>query len=97
MLLSKTEQKMVRFYWVFTEFQTRIDLDTNSVIGYTAHRKTLSDDVTKTVENLYAQVFRHRTKRGHAKSGRLSQSTFKKKKDEEITFVNLLDHIYKFY
>ncbi len=28
-----------KYYWIFTEFKTRLDLDTNTVIGYTAHRK----------------------------------------------------------
>ena len=52
----KNRAKNGKYYWVFTTFQTRIDLDTNTVIGYTAHRKTLSDDVTNAIGNMYHQV-----------------------------------------
>lgn len=92
----KNKAKNGKYYWVFTEFQTRVDLDTNSVIGYTAHRKTLSDDVTSAIENIYAQVLEVEKKEGMKKAQEFLELHLKEK-DENITFVNLLDNIYKFY
>lgn len=85
-----------RYYWVFTEFQTRVDLDTNNVIGYTAHRKTISDDIVETISDIYSKVLEVEKKEGMDKAQDYLNSLLKEK-GEDITFVNLIDNIYKFY
>ena len=85
-----------RYYWVFTEFQTRIDLDTNTVIGYTAHRKTISDDIIDTISHIYSSVLEIEKKEG-VDAAQEHLEKLLKEKGEDITFVNLLDNIYKFY
>lgn len=85
-----------KYYWVFTEFNTRIDLDTNTVIGYTAHRKAISDDTVDTISKIYANLLLIEQKEGVEKAEEFLKE-FLKEKGEDITFVNLLDNIYKFY
>ncbi len=92
----KNLAKNGKYYWVFTEFQTRIDLDTNTVIGYTAHRKLISDDVSNTIENIYKQVLYVEQQKGMEKAQEFLEALLKEK-GRDINFVNLMDNIYKFY
>lgn len=94
--LVKNLAKDGRYYWIFTEFKTRVDLDTNTVIGYTAHRKTISSDIVEVVSALYAKLVEiEQEKNMDAAEDYLN--AYLKEKGKEIDFVNLLDHIYKFY
>jgi PAS domain S-box-containing protein len=95
-VVVKNRAKDGRFYWIFTEFQTRIDLDTNTVIGYTAHRKSISEDVILTIEKIYKEVLEVEQKEGMHKAEKFLKQRLKEK-GEEITFANLLEHIHKFY
>ena len=52
----KNLAKNGKYYWIFTEFKTRVDLDTNKVIGYTAHRKTISHSAVDIIAPLYANL-----------------------------------------
>ncbi len=92
----KNRAKNGKYYWVFTEFHTRIDLDTNTVIGYTAHRKAISDDVSNAIEKIYKQVLYVEQQKGIEKAQYFLEA-FLKEKGDNITFVNLIDNIYKFY
>ncbi len=85
-----------RYYWIFTEFKTRVDLDTNTVIGYTAHRKTISDSAIAVISPLYAKLLEVENKES-VEAAEKYLINFLKTKGEEINFVNLLDYIHKFY
>lgn len=92
----KNLAKNGKYYWIFTEFKTRVDLDTNTVIGYTAHRKTISHSAIDVIAPLYAKLLEIE-KDKDVESAQKYLSEFLNEKDENITFVNLLDHIHKFY
>lgn len=85
-----------RYYWIFTEFKTRLDLDTNTVIGYTAHRKSISHDAVEVISELYAKL-REIENESNMEEAEKCLETYLKEKGKEINFVNLLDHIHKFY
>ena len=85
-----------RYYWIFTEFKTRVDLDTNTVIGYTAHRKTISHSAVDVISSLYAKLIEIEQKE-NIQSAENYLNEFLKRKGKDINFVNLLDHIHKFY
>ena len=94
--LVKNRSKDGRYYWIFTEFKTRIDLDTNTVIGYTAHRKSISDDIVDTVSKIYQEILELEQKEGMKKAQEHLECLLKEK-GKDITFVNLLENIYKFF
>ena len=85
-----------RYYWIFTEFKTRLDLDTNTVIGYTAHRKTISHDAVEVISGLYAKL-KEIEENEDMQSAQEYLNEYLQSKDSKINFVNLLDHIHKFY
>lgn len=85
-----------RYYWIFTEFKTRLDLDTNSVIGYTAHRKTISHDAVEVISKLYAKL-KEIEEKEDMETAQEYLNNYLQEKDPKINFVNLLDHIHKFY
>ena len=45
-----------RYYWIFTEFETRKDADTGEIIGYHADRKSISKHVLEIISELYATL-----------------------------------------
>jgi PAS domain S-box-containing protein len=94
--LVKNLSKDGRYYWIFTEFKTRVDLDTNTIIGYTAHRKTISSDIVEVVSSLYAKLLEIEQEE-NMDAAEDYLNAYLKEKGKEIDFVNLLDHIYKFY
>ena len=94
--IIKNLAKDGRYYWIFTEFKTRIDLDTNTVIGYTAHRKTISHSAVDVISSLYAKLVEIEQKED-IQSAENYLNKFLQSKGEDINFVNLLDHIHKFY
>lgn len=94
--IVKNLAKNGKYYWIFTEFKTRVDLDTNTVMGYTAHRKTISHDTIDVISALYAKLKKIEEKENiQAAEDYLNQ--YLKEKGEEINFANLLDYVYKFY
>ncbi len=84
------------YYWIFTEFKTRIDLDDNSVIGYTAHRKNISHDAVDVIASLYSKL-KEIEEESSMDDAEKYLNEFLKEQGKEINFVNLLDHIHKFY
>lgn len=92
----KNLSKDGKYYWIFTEFKTRLDLDTNTVIGYTAHRKTISHDAVEVISELYSKLLEIEQEDGMDQAEDYLND-FLKEKDGKINFVNLLDHIHKFY
>lgn len=94
--LVKNLAKDGKYYWIFTEFKTRVDLDTNTVIGYTAHRKTISEDAVEIISSLYSDLREIEEQEG-MEAAEKYLNEFLQEKGEDINFANLLDHIHKFY
>jgi PAS domain S-box-containing protein len=92
----KNLAKNGKYYWIFTEFKTRVDLDTNTVIGYNAHRKTISHSAVDVIAPLYETLL-DIEKIEDIETAEEYLREFLQEKGKDITFVNLLDHIHKFY
>ena len=92
----KNMAKDGRYYWVFTEFVSRVDLDTHDVIGYTASRKAVSKDVVEIVSSLYAKLLEVEKAEGvDASEAYLNRLLEEKGKDVE--FHTIMEKIHKFY
>ena len=85
-----------RYYWIFTEFESRRDADSGKIIGYTASRKSISKHVIDVISNLYAKLLEIEKKDGVQASEEYLLS-FLKEKGEDIEFSNIMEEIYKFY
>lgn len=85
-----------RYYWIFTEFESRKDTDTGKIIGYHASRKTISKHVIELVSKLYAELLAVEKKDGVEASQRYL-SNYLKERGEDITIVNFMEEIHRFY
>ena len=85
-----------RYYWIFTEFASRKDADTDEIIGYTASRKSISKYVIEVMADLYAKLIEIEEKEDIIASEKYL-ITFLKDKDEDLEFADIMDEIYLFY
>ena len=85
-----------RYYWIFTEFESRKDADTGKIIGYTASRKSISKHVIAVISDLYAKLLEIQKSAGIEESEKYLIS-FLKSKGEDIEFQNIMEEIHKFY
>jgi PAS domain S-box-containing protein len=92
--LVKNLAKDGRYYWIFTTFEP-IKNANNEVVGYKAHRKSVSKHTIETVADIYKKVLEVEKKDGLEASEKFLND-YLKQKGEEITFANLMDEIYKF-
>lgn len=92
--LVKNLAKDGRYYWIFTTFEPLKNAD-NQVIGYTAHRKLASKHTIETVADIYKKVLEVEKREGMEASEKFLND-YLKSVDDEITFENLMDEIYKF-
>ncbi|WP_345992213.1 PAS domain-containing protein [Sulfurimonas sp. HSL-1716] len=95
-VVIKNLAKDGRYYWVFTEFESRRDTDTGKIIGYTASRKTVSKHVTEIISDLYAKLLEIEKEEGIEASEEYLKS-FLKSKGDNVEFQNLMEEIHKFY
>ncbi len=85
-----------RYYWIFTEFETRKDTDTGKVIGYHAARKSISKHVIEIIADLYAQLLEIE-KAGTVEDSQKHLISFLKDKGDDIEFSNIMEEIHRFY
>ena len=85
-----------RYYWIFTEFETRKDTDTGKIIGYHAARKSISKHVLEIIADLYAQLLEVEKEEG-VEASETYLLAFMKEKGDDITFANIMEEIHKFY
>jgi hypothetical protein len=85
-----------RYYWIFTEFETRKDTDTGEIIGYHAARKTVSKHVIDVIDNLYSKLLEIEKTQGIQESEKYLIE-FLKDKGDDIEFANIMEEIHKFY
>ncbi len=85
-----------RYYWIFTEFESRRDTDTGKIIGYTASRKSISKFVIEVIEKLYKELLDIEKELGVEESEKYLIK-FLKDKGDDIEFSNIMEEIHKFY
>ena len=85
-----------RYYWIFTEFESRRDTDTGEIIGYHASRKTISKHVIEILAGLYAELLKIESEEGVEASEKYLVS-FLKDKGDDMEFANIMEEIHRFY
>ena len=85
-----------RYYWIFTEFESRKDTDTGEIIGYHAARKSISKHVIEIISELYARLLEIEKNEGVEASQKYLIS-FLKEKGDDIDFSNIMEEIHRFY
>ncbi len=85
-----------RYYWIFTEFESRKNQDTGEIIGYHADRKSISPHVLEIIADLYAKLLEIEKKDGvEASENYLVE--FLKERGDDIEFANIMEEIHRFY
>ena len=85
-----------RYYWIFTEFESRTDTDTGEIIGYHASRKKISKHVIEVIAELYAELLKIEQQESVEASEKYLVS-FLKEKGDEIEFADIMEEIHRFY
>jgi PAS domain S-box-containing protein len=85
-----------RYYWIFTEFESRRDTDTGKIIGYTASRKSISKFVIEVIDNLYKELLDIEKQLGMEESEKYLIA-FLKDKGDDMEFSNIMEEIHRFY
>jgi len=85
-----------RYYWIFTEFESRKDADTHEIIGYHADRKSISPHVLEIIANFYGELLEIEKKEGVEASEKYLVS-FLKERGDDIDFANIMEEIHRFY
>jgi len=92
----KNMAKDGRYYWIFTEFESRKNSDTGEIIGYHADRKSISHHVLAIIADLYAELLKIEKKEGIEASEKYLVS-FLKERGDDIEFANIMEEIHRFY
>ena len=85
-----------RYYWIFTEFESRKDTDTGEIIGYHAARKSISKHVIEIIAELYAELLKIEKNEG-IEASQAYLISFLKEKGDDIDFSNIMEEIHRFY
>ena len=85
-----------RYYWIFTEFESRKDTDTGEIIGYHASRKTVSKHIIEIIADLYSELLAVEKSSGVEASEKYLND-FLKEEGDDITFANIMEEIHRFY
>ncbi len=93
-LAVKNLAKDGRYYWVFTHFDFKKDLNSGQIIGYTAYRKTISKKVTDTLLPIYKELVAIEQKDGMDASYKYLMDLLD---SHNLTIDTLLDEFYKLY
>ena len=94
--IVKNLAKDGRYYWIFTEFESRRDTDTQEIIGYTASRKKTSKHVLEIISDLYSKLLAIEKSQG-VEASELYLVAFLKEQGEDIEFANIMEEIHRFY
>ncbi len=85
-----------KYYWIFTEFESRRDTDTGEIIGYHAARKSISKHVLEIIAGLYGKLLEIEKNEGVEASEKYLIA-FLKEKGDDIEFANIMEEIHRFY
>ncbi len=92
----KNRAKDGRYYWIFTEFETRRDADSGDIIGYQASRKSISKHVIEIIAELYASLLEIE-KNETIEASEKYLIEFLKDKGDDIEFADIMEEIHRFY
>jgi len=92
----KNMAKDGRYYWIFTEFESRRDTDTGEIIGYHAARKSISKHVLEVISGLYSKLLEIENNDGVDASQEYLVS-FLKEHGDDIEFSDIMEEIHRFY
>ncbi|MFT7823515.1 MAG: PAS domain-containing protein [Sulfurimonas sp.] len=95
-IVVKNLAKDGRYYWIFTEFESRRDTDTGKIIGYHAARKKISRHVIEIMADLYAKLLEIEKNDGIEASEKYLID-FLKEKGDDMEFANIMEEIHRFY
>ncbi len=93
-LAVKNLAKDGRYYWVFTHFDFKKDINSGEIVGYVAYRKTISKNVTDTLLPIYRKLVEIEKTEGMEGSERYLTKLLN---EHDLTIDTLLDEIYKLY
>lgn len=93
-LAVKNLAKDGRYYWVFTHFDFKKDINTGEITGYTAYRKTISKKLTDTLLPIYKELVEIEKKDGMEASEKYLLNLLN---EHDLTIDTLLDEFYKLY
>ena len=85
-----------RYYWIFTEFESRKDTDTGEIIGYHAARKDVSKHVIEVISELYSKLLEIEKNESVGASEKYLIA-FLKDKGQDIDFADIMEEIHLFY
>lgn len=94
--IVKNLAKDGRYYWIFTEFEIRKDLNTGKILGYQASRKTTSKHVIEIIAELYAELLKIE-QNDSIEASEKYLTEFLKDKGDDIEFSNIMEEIHRFY
>jgi len=94
--IVKNLAKDGRYYWIFTEFESRRDTDTHAIIGYHAARKKISKHVLEIIADLYAKLLEIEKSDG-VEASEAYLIEFLKEKGDDVEFANIMEEIHRFY
>jgi len=92
----KNLSKDGRYYWIFTEFESRKDTDTGEIIGYHAARKSVSKHLLDVIAELYKKLLEIENSDG-VEASEEYLIRFLKDKGDDIEFANIMEEIHQFY
>jgi len=92
----KNRAKDGRYYWIFTEFEIRKDIDSGKIIGYQASRKSISKHVIEIIADLYKELLEIENN-DSVEASEKYLIEFLKDKGDDIEFANIMEEIHKFY
>ena len=92
----KNRSKDGRYYWIFTEFEMRKDIDTGNIIGYQASRKSISKHVIEIIADLYSKLLEIE-KNEDIEASEKYLIAFLKDKGDDIEFSTIMEEIHRFY
>jgi PAS domain S-box-containing protein len=85
-----------RYYWIFTEFESRKNSDTGEMIGYTASRKSISKHVIEIIDELYKDLLEIEKNDG-VEASEAHLVDFLKQRGDDMEFSNIMEEIHRFY
>jgi PAS domain S-box-containing protein len=85
-----------RYYWIFTEFEIKKDLNSGKIIGYNASRKAVSKHIVEIVSDIYGKLLQMEQHYSVDASER-QLIVLLKDKGEDCELLNLMENIHRFY
>ncbi|WP_345975635.1 PAS domain-containing protein [Sulfurimonas sp. HSL3-7] len=86
--IVKNMAKDGRYYWVFTEFEPKVDALTNEITGYTAFRKAAPKKAVDTIAPIYKKLLEIEEEGGVEASEKHFKGLFEEKGMTYDEFVN---------